>query len=157
MLRPGGHFILISDLKQATSAQQTAYAKPDFGVTSDVNRLIAEYLGGVRRAGRRVLPNKTPSGEEEILCAAGYFGPRWLVVNDPGLLFRSMETLVADIYSRSNSAPHLFGERLDEFDTRLREILSAGSIDEGYEMAKPSTEARIWANPGPDDSPDVEL
>jgi SAM-dependent methyltransferase len=138
-LRSGGRFMLISDSK--------APSPPSDVPTTAVNRLIAEFLGDVRRAGRRVLPNGTPGNEEEILDAAGYLDLRRLVVDDPGLLFRTVETLVAEVYSKSSSAQHLFGDRLGEFDSRLREILRTGSVDGGYLVAKPSTEVRIWTNP----------
>jgi hypothetical protein len=89
------------------------------------------YAAGLVEA----LPNGTPGHEEKFLDAAGYFGFRRLIVDDPGLLFRTVETLVAEVYSKSSSAQHLFGDRLDEFDARLRDILRAGSVDGGYLVA----------------------
>jgi SAM-dependent methyltransferase len=139
-LRPAGHVILISDVKTFDPAADPNSGPP----TAAVNRLIAEYLGDVRRAGQRLLPNGTPGDEEEILLAAGYLGPQRLSVDNPGMAFRSVDTLMAEVYSKSSSAPHLFGDRLDEFDARLRGLLSA---EGGYWMVKPSTEARIWTNP----------
>lgn len=33
------------------------------------------------------------------------------------------------VYSKSSSAPHLFGDQIDDFDAQLRGILEAGAVD----------------------------
>jgi SAM-dependent methyltransferase len=41
-----------------------------------IRELVHSYLGPVRRAGQGHLPAGTQSGEEEVMAAAGYAGPR---------------------------------------------------------------------------------
>jgi len=43
---------------------------------------------------------------------------------------RTADEVRASVYSLSSSAPHLFGDRLDEFDDRLRGLLADGTFSE---------------------------
>jgi hypothetical protein len=43
---------------------------------------------------------------------------------------RSVDDLVASVFSSSNSAPHLFGTELGRFTVELRDLL-VGTSDEG--------------------------
>ena len=45
---------------------------------------------------------------------------------------RSEDDIVASVYSQSRSAPHLFGERLDDFERDLRELLREHAPADGY-------------------------
>ncbi|QWF77776.1 class I SAM-dependent methyltransferase [Amycolatopsis sp. CA-230715] len=89
---------------------------------SSVAELVRRYLGPVRRAGLGRLPEGTASGEDEIYRAAGFTGPRRIEV--PGrVVTRAVDDIVAGVFSLSSSAPHLFGDRLAEFETELRQLL----------------------------------
>jgi hypothetical protein len=91
-----------------------------------IEELVARYLGSTRRAGRGLLPHGTATGEEAVMVAAGFTAPRRLQV--PGRpLERSADEVVAAVFSRSSSAPHLFGERLPQFEDELRGLLAAVS------------------------------
>ena len=85
------------------------------------------YLGPVRRAGRGTLPLGTASGEEDVMLAAGFVAPRRLEAGAGRVLERSEDDIVASIYSRSSSTPHLFGERRNEFERELRALLRQSS------------------------------
>jgi SAM-dependent methyltransferase len=65
-----------------------------------IETLIRSYLGSLRRAGRSVLPQGTPSDEDDI---------------------------VASVFSLSSAAPHLFGARLVDFEADLRALLRGTS------------------------------
>lgn len=71
-----------------------------------IEALVTQYLGPVRRAGRRFLPNGTATGEEDIMRAAGFSGPRRVQVSGR-VVERSADDVVASVFSRSSSAPHL--------------------------------------------------
>ncbi len=87
-----------------------------------ISRLVRHYLGQQRRAGQGVLPSGTAGGQDAIFRAAGFTGPQRLDV--PGrTVERTAEEIVASVYSLSSSAPHLFGDHLDAFDSELRELL----------------------------------
>lgn len=88
----------------------------------EIAELVRSYLGPVRRAGTRTLPEGTPSGEEAVMVAAGYSGPRTITV--PAHVHeRSEDDVVASVFSLSWAAPHLFGKRLDAFERDLRRLL----------------------------------
>lgn len=95
-----------------------------------IDRLVADYLGPVRRAGRGTLPDGTRGGEEDVMRAAGYQGPERLVVARSEVVERTTDDVVAAVLSLSSSAPHLFGERLGSFEGDLRELLGAGPFSE---------------------------
>ncbi|MBP2478585.1 SAM-dependent methyltransferase [Crossiella equi] len=84
--------------------------------------LVRAHLGPLRRAGQGVLLRGTASGEEEVYAGAGFRHAGRLSV--PGqVITRDADDVVASVFSLSSSAPHLFGERLPEFESRLRALL----------------------------------
>ncbi len=94
-----------------------------------ITSLIQDFLGPDRRAGKGTLAAGTPGDEDDVFRSAGFRGPQRLEI--PGqVVERSVEEIVASVYSLSSSAPHLFGERLDAFDSTLRRLL-AGAGDDG--------------------------
>ncbi|GAB1818008.1 class I SAM-dependent methyltransferase [Herbidospora sp. RD11066] len=121
-VRRGGHLVLVSEIHRPARIPQ------------QVKELIAEFLGAYR------LPKL--GDEEEILAEAGWQGPKRLTLRTEGTLTRDPETRIAEIYSMSTSTRHRFGERLPEFDRRLRELLSEPEV-----IPFPATLARIWTNP----------
>ena len=109
-----------------------------------ITRLVERYLGSVRRAGRGVLPAGTPGGDEDALYrGTGLSGPQRLEV--PGrTVNRTTEEVAASIYSLSSSTPHLFGDRLHEFDAELRDLLAAASDDGWFSERMRSVAVDIW-------------
>jgi len=108
-----------------------------------ITRLVQAYLGPARRAGRGVLPSRTGGDEDTIYRAAGFIGPQRLEVAGR-TVNRTTEEVVASIYSLSSSAPHLFGDRLQEFDGELRELLTAASDDGWFSEWMRSISLDIW-------------
>ncbi len=72
-----------------------------------IDELVQRYLGPVRRAGRGTLPHGTPSGEEDVMLAAGFAAPRRLQAEEAACSSGSEDEVVASVFSRSGSAPHL--------------------------------------------------
>ncbi len=94
----------------------------------EIARLVRRYLGPVQRAGHGVLTPGTPEDEGTVYRAAGFTGPQRVEV--PGwVVERTAEEIAASVYSLSSSTPHLFAERLSDFDTELRLLLGAASPD----------------------------
>ncbi|HEX3724380.1 MAG TPA: hypothetical protein VHV31_16450, partial [Nitrolancea sp.] len=89
--------------------------------------LVRCYLGEVRRAGQGVLAYGSSSGEALILAEAGYLPVRVVPVRGRQILERDVEDLVAQVFSVSGSAPHLFGDSLAEFEADLRQLLQQAS------------------------------
>ena len=109
-----------------------------------IDALVRSYLGPVRRAGRAALPDGTASGEDEILAAAGFSGPRRLEVGGGRVFERSEDDVVASVFSLSSAAPHLFGERLDEFEAELRALLRRASPDGRFAERARDVGVAIW-------------
>ncbi len=109
----------------------------------EIARLVGRYLGPLPRAGQGVLTAGTPEHEDTIYRAAGFTGPERLEV--PGFLVeRTAEEIAASVYSLSGSAPHLFAERLGEFDADLRQLLSAASPEGRFSEQIRSISLNIW-------------
>ena len=109
-----------------------------------IGDLVRSYLGPVRRAGQGTLPEGTPAHEEGIMAEAGYSGPRRLVI--PGrVVERSEDEVVASVFSRSSGAPHLFGERLGEFEAELRALLRETAPDGRFSERSREIELVLWS------------
>jgi 2-polyprenyl-3-methyl-5-hydroxy-6-metoxy-1,4-benzoquinol methylase len=92
--------------------------------------LIRSFLGPHRRAGRGALPDGTPHWEDDAFRAAGFTGPNRVDVAWGEVIDRSVDDVVASVFSLSSSAPHLFGDRLVAFENELRALLQGGPFHE---------------------------
>jgi len=92
----------------------------------EIEALVEKYLGSTRRAGQGVSPVRTHRFED-ILVRTRFGAPRSTFV--PGIpdLLRDSESVLSGYFSFSSSAPHLFGDRVDEFAGEVRELLAARS------------------------------
>ncbi|WP_405656346.1 class I SAM-dependent methyltransferase [Streptomyces sp. RK9] len=142
MLRPGGVLLHISDLKTAppTPADLPHPAPP----RAAIDDLVRKYLGPVRRAGRGTLPHGTPGDEATVFTRAGFTGPDHHVVPGGEPLARDRDDLVAEVFSMSFSAPHLFGPHLPAFEADLRRVLREASPSGRFSVRRPGTEIFVW-------------
>jgi hypothetical protein len=109
-----------------------------------VDDLIRRYLGATRRAGRGALAHGTPSGEDAVMVAAGFSDPHRVRV--AGRVHeRSDDDIVASVFSLSRAAPHLFGERIHEFECDLRRLLRHSSPERRFAERAREIELVIWA------------
>jgi SAM-dependent methyltransferase len=97
-----------------------------------IDDLVATFLGPQRRAGTgyrtfdQVTETNRGRTDAEIFRAAGFTGPVHGTV--PGTIVnRSADEVVASVFSLSYAAPHLFGDRLEEFEHELRGLLDKAS------------------------------
>lgn len=110
----------------------TTHRGIDGGVPYDeIGELVRSFLGPVQRAGQGTLPNGTPGGESEFYRAAGFQGPHRIELPGPAVT-RDADDIVAAVFSTSSSAPHLFGERAQEFEAALRELLGPQPFHERF-------------------------
>ncbi|OVZ99929.1 SAM-dependent methyltransferase [Streptomyces sp. CS113] len=142
MLRPGGALVHISDLKGETRAVDGLPYPPV--PRAAIDRLVRGCLGPVRRAGRGLLPRGTPSGEDAVLAGAGFAGPYRHVVPGGQAMVRTWDDVVAEVFSMSFSAPHLFGARLAGFEADLRRLLRDASPSGRFSERRPGTEVFVW-------------
>lgn len=98
-----------------------------------IKELIRSYLGPHRRAGQSTVSDQGPPwNATEALDAAAFGPPVELPVPAGQVYERSEDDIVASVYSQSSSAPHLFGERLREFERDLRALLRKHAPVDGY-------------------------
>lgn len=143
MIEPGGAWVHVA----ATTHRGTEdddplpHPRPPW---DQVDALVAAYLGEVRRAGQGTLPSGTRGGEEDVLREAGYRGPQRLEIVRGEVVERSADEVVAAVFSLSSSAPHLFGDRLSEFDDDLRGLLRSASPAGVFAERVRDVSAVVW-------------
>jgi SAM-dependent methyltransferase len=94
----------------------------------EIEALVQKYLGAARRAGQGPAPVRTHRFED-VLVRTRFGAP--LSIFAPGVpdLLRDTESVVSGYFSFSWAAPHLFGDRAEEFASELRELLASRSPD----------------------------
>jgi len=107
-----------------------------------IDELRRRWLGPDRRAGRG-FRNTSPDGEDAVFQAAGFAPEALVVVRDDRVLERSVEDVVAWVLSTSSTAPHLFGDRLDDFIRDLRVLLLDVSPEGRFSVALSDNRLRI--------------
>jgi SAM-dependent methyltransferase len=107
-----------------------------------IDELRARWLGPDRRAGQG-FRNTSPTGEDEIFQAAGFAPEEVVSVPDDRILERSVDDVVAWVLSTSSTAPHLFGDRLAEFERELRALLIETSPDGRFSVPLADNRMRI--------------
>ena len=93
---------------------------------AEIDELRMHFLGPDRRAGQGVR-NTSPSDEDAVFQAAGFLPEVKVAVPDERILERTVDDVVAWVFSNSSTAPHLFGERWAEFEIELRRLLGSAS------------------------------
>jgi SAM-dependent methyltransferase len=101
------------------------------------------YLGDDLRAGQS-LRSAPRDDEDDVFRSVGFTGPELVVVPDGRTLARTIDDLVAAAFSMSFMAPHLFGDRVDEFEAEFRAALAVASPSGTFEVTLPDNQLRIW-------------
>jgi len=60
---------------------------------------------------------------------------------------RTEDDVVASVFSVSSAAPHLFGDRLGEFESKLRRLLRRESPAGRFSERAGEIALRIWTRP----------
>src|SRR5713226_5066687 len=143
MLEPGGALVHVGATTHR-GVDGTDWLSAPRPPRAQIADLVRRYLGPIRRAGSGELASGTASGEDEILAAAGFRGPRRFEFGGGRTFERNEDDIVASVYSLSSAAPHLFGERLDNFDTELRHLLRQVSPEGRFCEQAREIELAIW-------------
>jgi SAM-dependent methyltransferase len=121
MLEPGGALALIVHTVAGRARP------PGPGVPAiphdEIKALVGKYLGSTRRAGQGTVPERTHRFED-VLVRTRFGVPRQFFA--PGLadLVRDSQSVLSGYLSLSSSAPHLFGDRLDDFAAEVQALLA---------------------------------
>jgi SAM-dependent methyltransferase len=134
MLEPGGALALIVH----TVTGRPRPTDPDVPAIphEEITGLVGRYLGSTRRAGQGIAPERTHRFED-VLARTRFGVPQQFFI--PGIpdLLRDSESVLSGYLSMTSSAPHLFGDRLDDFAAEVRTLL-----------ANRSPEGTFWDWPG---------
>jgi SAM-dependent methyltransferase len=121
ILEPGGALALISHA-HAGRPQPVGPGYPLIPHQA-LHAIIDQYLGSRRRAGQGFAP--TPGERFEDTFVRTRFGTlRHLFVSGRPDIVRSIDDVLANFFSMSFAAPHLFGERRAEFESDIRAVLT---------------------------------
>jgi SAM-dependent methyltransferase len=134
MLTGEGAVVHVDERRDLPLADQPAPhpAPPE----AEIDTLLRSYLGPERRAGQSIRTS-SPSGEPAVFRAAGFQGPDEVPVPDGRILERTVDEVVADTFSRSYAAPHLFADRLAAFERDLRTLLLVASPEGLFSVRRP--------------------
>ncbi|MET8356909.1 class I SAM-dependent methyltransferase [Micromonospora sp. NPDC005171] len=143
MLTPDGAWVHVGAITHqgVTGDDPLPYPRPPW---QRIDELVASYLGPVRRAGQGSLPTGTPSGEGEIMRAAGFTGPTRITVEQGMVVQRSVDEIVSAVFSLSSAAPHLFADRLPAFEADLRRLVTAAARNGSFAERRSDIEVAIW-------------
>ena len=126
MPEPGGAFVHIGGQEIETPPPEQPLPHP-LPPADDIRRLKQSYLGPERRAGQGILRHGTPGNEWAVLQAAGFEAPVTIRVTGRQVPERTVDDVVAHVFTASDSAPHLCGDRLGDFEHDLRARLTNAS------------------------------
>lgn len=142
MVEPGGAVVQIDPGRDGIAAGRTPAGPYPAAPFEAIDSLCKAYLGPDRRAGQGYR-NTSPSGEDEIFQAAGFLPETCVSVADDRILDRTTEDLIAWVFSASSTAPHLFGNRLKQFESDLRRVLEDSSPSGHFSVPLSATTLRI--------------
>lgn len=126
MLEPGGSMGLIVHTVEGRTSPPSPGPPPI--PHAEIEALVDKYIGSTKRAGQGVAPARTHRFED-VLILTRFGEPRSIFV--PGIpdLVRDSESVVSGYLSMSSSAPHLFGDRVGDFASDVRELLASRSSE----------------------------
>ena len=145
MLEPGGALALIVHTVEGRPAPPSPGPPPI--PHAEIKALVEKYLGSTRRAGQGMAPARTHRFED-VLVRTRFGTPR--VVLAPGIpdLLRDSESVLAGYFSMASSAPHLFGDHVEEFASEVRELLGSRSPESIFWDWPGDTEVILACKPG---------
>jgi SAM-dependent methyltransferase len=113
----------------------------------EINALVRKYLGSNRRSGQGTTRDRAHRFED-VLARTRFGAPRQLFA--PGLpdLVRDSESVLSGYFSFTTSAPHLFGDRLDDFAGEVRALLAHHSPEGLFWDWPGDTEVVLARKPG---------
>jgi len=124
MLEPGGALALIVHTVGGRPVPPSPGPPPI--PHEELEALVEKYLGPTKRSGQGVARTRTHR-YQDILAVTRFGTPREVFA--PGIpdLLRDSESVLSGYFSMSWSAPHLFGDRVEEFATEARALLASRS------------------------------
>ncbi len=126
MLEPGGALALIGHTVEGRPVPPSPGPPPI--PHAEIKALVEKYLGSTKRAGQGMAPVRDDRSED-VLARSRFGMPRVVFASGIPDLVRDSESVLSGYFSMSSSAPHLFGDRVDDFAREVRELLASRSPD----------------------------
>lgn len=142
MLEPGGVVVQVDLWHQTPPGQEPRRGPYPAVPEAAIDELRRRWLGPNRRAGQG-FRDTSPDREDEVFQDAGFAPEEIVVVPDDRFLVHSIDDVVAWVLSTSSTAPHLFGEQLEEFTNDLRDLLHEASPEGRFSVALSDNRLRI--------------
>ena len=143
MLLPNGAAVHVDTAAQSQDGSEAGALPFPSPPDARMSELRKTYLGPDRRAGQGVR-NTSPAGEDEVFRAVGFVGPQRVRVPDGRILERSVDDIVAEKFSVSSTAPHLFGDQKSSFESELRRLLLETSPTGRFCVQLVDNELKVW-------------
>ncbi len=124
MLEPGGALALIAH-GHAGRLQPASPGYPPIPHDT-IRALIDHYLGPRRRAGQGFAA-PPPDRHEDALARTRFGAPRRIVCPGRPDIVQDIDGVLANYFSTSFAAPHLFGDRRADFEAAVRTALATQS------------------------------
>ncbi len=120
LLEPGGALALIMHTVKDRTVPPSPGPPPI--PHAEIRELVRKFLGSTSRAGQGTTQYQ-PHDVKETLANTRFGPPQ--VFFAPGIpdLIRNTESVLSGYFSMSFSAPHLFGDRAEQFAREVRELL----------------------------------
>jgi SAM-dependent methyltransferase len=149
MLFPGGAFVHIDsavDDPAASAPPSLPFPSPP---ADAMKQLRGKYLGAEQRAGQGYIRYGTPDNEWGVLQTAGFEPPRRVRVVGRKHLVRSVDDVIAEVFSTSSAAPHLFGDQVQDFERELRVLLEDCGDDGRFSAWQGDVDIVFYRRPEP--------
>ena len=145
LLEPGGALALVVHTVEGRPVPPSPGPTPI--PHGEIKALVEKYLGSARRAGQGIAPARTHRFED-VLVRTRFGAPRSIFA--PGIpdLLRDSESVLSGYFSMSSSAPHLFGDRVEDFAAEVRELLASRSSEGIFWDWPGDTEVVLARKPG---------
>jgi SAM-dependent methyltransferase len=124
VLEPGGAIALITP-EVPGRPKPTGPGYPTIPY-DDIEEIVKRYLGPRRRAGRGYRPD-TYERYADALARTRFGAPRSVFAPGRPDIVRDADGVLAGYFSMSYAAPHLFGDRLEAFESDVRALLAERS------------------------------
>jgi SAM-dependent methyltransferase/predicted O-methyltransferase YrrM len=124
MLEPGGALALIVHTVEGRPAPASPGPPPI--PHAEIRGLVEKYLGSTKRVGQGIAPVRTHRFED-VLVGTRFGTPRSIFAPGIADLVRDSESVLSGYFSMATSAPHLFGDRVEDFAGEVRELLASRS------------------------------
>ncbi len=124
LLEPGGSLALVVHTVEGRPEPEGPGYPPI--PHDEIRKLILRYLGPRRRAGQG-FRNDPPDRYEDALARTRFGRPRVVFARGRPDIVRDVDGVLAGYLSTSFAAPHLFGDRLGEFEADVRALLTERS------------------------------